>query len=152
MLERKRLASKKLSKTRAVTSQADRDQSLSHDDATHIGPSDYVPHLKDNKIAQIHLEGRHFGDVPMNVEVRLSVEDSPNSAGVVVDAVRCAKIALDARVGGALLAPSAYYMKSPIRQMEDSVARDGVLRFVHECQEMISSPSLSVMQPTVSRA
>ncbi len=152
MLERKRLASKKLSKTRAVTSQADRDQSLLHDDATHIGPSDFVPHLKDNKIAQIHLEGRHFGDVPMSVEIRLSVEDSPNSAGVVVDAVRCAKLALDAHIGGPLLAPSAYYMKSPIRQMEDTAARDGVFAFVHECQSMISSPSLPVMEPMRQRA
>src|SRR5215469_5027065 len=127
MLERKRLQSKKISKTESVQSQLD--ERL--DDADiHIGPSDYIPWQHDNKIAFIRMEGRGFGDAPLEVELRLSVQDSSNSAGVVIDALRCAKLGLDRGVGGPLEAPSAYYMKSPPRQMRDSVALDACNAFI----------------------
>jgi len=116
MLERSRLKSKKISKTRSVTSQLKLRKLDIADTDIHIGPSDHVPWLKDNKVAFIRIESRHFGDVPTHVEVRLSVEDSPNSAGVVIDAIRCAKIALDRGVSGPLFEPSAYFMKSPPKQ------------------------------------
>jgi myo-inositol-1-phosphate synthase len=127
MLERDRLASKKVSKTDAVRSQ------LAHDlspDAVHIGPSDYVPWLADRKWAHIRLEGRGFGDQPITVELKLEVWDSPNSAGVVIDAIRCCKVALDRGYKGALAAPSAYLMKSPPEQWPDDVARDRLGRFI----------------------
>jgi myo-inositol-1-phosphate synthase len=127
MLERDRLESKKISKTQAVTSQ------LSHDlgaGNVHIGPSDYVSWLDDRKWAYVRLEGRAFGDVPLNLEYKLEVWDSPNSAGVIIDAVRCAKIALDRGIGGPLLAPSSYLMKSPPEQYRDSVAREKVEAFI----------------------
>ena len=127
MLERQRLQSKKLSKTRAVTSQVE-NYVLDADDV-HIGPSDHVPWLQDRKWAYIRLEGRNFGDVPLNVELKLEVWDSPNSAGVIIDAVRCAKIALDAGFGGPLLGPSAYFMKSPPVQFHDDEAHRMVARF-----------------------
>ncbi len=117
----------KISKTDAVRSQ------LSHDlaaDAVHIGPSDYVPWLEDRKWAHIRLEGRGFGDQPINVELKLEVWDSPNSAGVVIDALRLCKIALDRGIKGALLAPSAYLMKSPPEQWADDVARTRLERFI----------------------
>jgi myo-inositol-1-phosphate synthase len=120
MLERDRLISKKISKTRSVTSQLDYEIG---DDNVHIGPSDYVPWLRDRKWAQIRLEGRSFGDVPLNVELKLEVHDSPNSAGIVIDAVRCCKLALDRGVSGTLEGPSAYFMKSPARQYTDPDAR-----------------------------
>jgi myo-inositol-1-phosphate synthase len=120
MLERERLESKKISKTQAVTSQLD--NGIAADDV-HIGPSDHVPWLEDRKWAYIRLEGRNFGDVPLNVELKLEVWDSPNSAGVIIDAVRCAKLALDRGIGGPLLAPSAYFMKSPPVQYHDDEAR-----------------------------
>jgi myo-inositol-1-phosphate synthase len=120
MLERERLQSKKISKTQSVTSQID--QGISTDDV-HIGPSDHVPWLQDRKWAYIRLEGRNFGDVPLNVELKLEVWDSPNSAGVIIDAVRCAKLALDRGIGGPLLGPSAYFMKSPPVQYTDDQAR-----------------------------
>src|ERR671934_798956 len=120
MLERDRLMSKKISKTRSVTSQLDY---AIGDDNVHIGPSDYVPWLEDRKWAYIRLEGRGFGDVPLNVELKLEVHDSPNSAGVVIDAVRCARLALDRDVAGALEGPSAYFMKSPPIQYTDPDAR-----------------------------
>ncbi|HXW35991.1 MAG TPA: inositol-3-phosphate synthase [Acidimicrobiales bacterium] len=120
MLERKRLESKKISKTRAVTSQIE-EQTLDTDDV-HIGPSDHVPWLTDRKWAYIRMEGRNFGDVPLNLELKLEVWDSPNSAGVIIDAVRCAKMALDAGIGGPLVAPSAYFMKSPPVQFHDDEA------------------------------
>src|SRR3989338_4189828 len=126
MLERERLASKKLSKTRSVTSQIVRRGESIDPENVHIGPSDYVPFMHDNKVAYIRMEGRHFGDVPMNLEVRLSVEDSPNSAGVVVDAIRCCKLALDHKIGGALSAPSAYLMKSPPEQSSDDEAKNNL--------------------------
>src|SRR3984893_16293181 len=119
MLERDRLMSKKISKTRSVTSQLDYDIGA---DNVHIGPSDYVPWLRDRKWAQIRLEGRGFGDVPLNVELKLEVHDSPNSAGIVIDAVRCCKLALDNGLSGSLEGPSAYFMKSPARQYTDNDA------------------------------
>jgi myo-inositol-1-phosphate synthase len=119
MLERERLTSKKISKTNSVKSQLKREIG---DDNIHIGPSDYVPWLGDRKWAYIRLEGRSFGDVPLNVELKLEVWDSPNSAGVVIDAVRCCKLALDRKLAGALDGPSAYFMKSPPTQYTDSVA------------------------------
>lgn len=132
MLERSRLKSKKISKTQAVTSQFTlRDQDIAAENI-HIGPSDYVPWMKDNKVAFIRIESRHFGDVPMNVEVRLSVEDSPNSAGVVIDAIRCAKIALDNKLGGALIEPSAYFKKSPPQQFTDSEARQNLESWIQK--------------------
>ena len=120
MLERSRLRSKKKSKTQSVQSQLD--QPL-HSKDIHIGPSDYVPWQGDNKVAFIRMEGRGFGDTPLEIELRLSVQDSPNSAGVVIDAVRCAKLGLARGIGGPLEDVSAYYMKSPPRQMRDSDAR-----------------------------
>jgi myo-inositol-1-phosphate synthase len=120
MLERERLASKKLSKTRAVTSQLA--EALPEADV-HVGPSDHVPWLTDRKWAYIRLEGTTFGNVPLNCEVKLEVWDSPNSAGVVIDAVRCAKLALDRGIGGALVGPSSYFMKSPPQQFTDDEAR-----------------------------
>ena len=127
MLERERLESKKISKTQAVTSQLD--NGIAADDV-HIGPSDHVPWLEDRKWAYIRLEGRNFGDVPLNVELKLEVWDSPNSAGVIIDAVRCAKLALDRGIGGPLLAPSAYFMKSPPEQFHDDVARVMLEEFI----------------------
>jgi myo-inositol-1-phosphate synthase len=127
MLERDRLESKKISKTQAVTSQIDRNISA---EAVHIGPSDHVPWLEDRKWAYVRMEGRNFGDVPINVELKLEVWDSPNSAGVMIDAVRCARLALDRGVGGPLLAPSAYFMKSPPTQYHDDVAREMLEEFV----------------------
>jgi myo-inositol-1-phosphate synthase len=127
MLERDRLESKKLSKTRAVTSQVDRDLGSRN---VHVGPSDYVPWLDDRKWCYIRIEGRAFGDVPLNMELKLEVWDSPNSAGVVIDAVRCAKLALDRGIGGALLGPSSYFMKSPPVQYTDDVARRAVEEFI----------------------
>lgn len=127
MLNRERLKSKKISKTEAVTSLLPEPLPAEN---VHIGPSDYVPWQNDNKIAFIRMEGRLFGDVPMNVEVRLSVEDSPNSAGIVIDAIRIAKLALERGIGGVLEGPSAYFMKHPPYQMPDHVAREEVERFI----------------------
>jgi myo-inositol-1-phosphate synthase len=126
MLERERLESKKISKTRSVTSQLD--NGIASDDV-HIGPSDHVPWLDDRKWAYIRLEGRNFGDVPLNVELKLEVWDSPNSAGVIIDALRCAKIAKDRGIGGPLLGPSAYFMKSPPVQYHDDEAHRLVEEF-----------------------
>ncbi len=127
MLERSRLSSKKVSKTQSVTSQMAAGMPK---DAIHIGPSDHVPWLEDRKWAYIRMEGRNFGDVPLNVELKLEVWDSPNSAGVVIDAVRCAKLALDRGVGGPLLGPSSYFMKSPPAQYPDDVCRRLVEEFI----------------------
>jgi len=126
MLERERLESKKISKTQAVTSQID--NGIAADDV-HIGPSDHVAWLEDRKWAYIRLEGRNFGDVPLNVELKLEVWDSPNSAGVIIDAVRCAKIARDRGIGGPLIGPSAYFMKSPPVQFHDDEAHRMVEAF-----------------------
>lgn len=127
MLERERLVSKKQSKTQSVTSQVSRN--LDPDDV-HIGPSDHVPWLHDRKWAHIRVEGRQFGDIPLSVDLKLEVWDSPNSAGIVIDAIRCLKLALDAGVGGPLLGPSAYFMKSPPVQHSDDVARHMVEEFI----------------------
>lgn len=127
MLERSRLKSKKISKTEAVQSQLD---SRLASENIHIGPSDYVPWLKDNKVCFIRIEGKKFGDVPVEVDVRLSVEDSPNSAGVVVDGIRCAKLALDRGTGGALISISSYIMKHPPQQFPDPVAKQMVEEFI----------------------
>ncbi len=127
MLERDRLESKKVSKTQAVTSQIEH-TTLPADDV-HIGPSDHVPWLADRKWAYIRMEGRNFGDVPLNLELKLEVWDSPNSAGVIIDALRCAKLALDRGIGGPLVGPSAYFMKSPPVQYHDDVAREMVEAF-----------------------
>jgi myo-inositol-1-phosphate synthase len=129
MLERSRLESKKISKTNAVTSMLDYDLG---DGNVHVGPSDYVPWLTDRKWAYIRMEGTTFGNVPLNVELKLEVWDSPNSAGIVIDAVRIAKLALQDGIAGALEAPSAYLMKSPPRQVRDDDARDRTERFIRD--------------------
>ena len=127
MLERSRLKSKKVSKTQSVTSQIEAGIS-DHD--VHIGPSDHVPWLEDRKWAFIRVEGRNFGDVPLTVELKLEVHDSPNSAGVIIDAVRCAKLALDRGIGGPVLPACQYFMKSPPSQVHDDVARDALEAFI----------------------
>jgi myo-inositol-1-phosphate synthase len=127
MLERERLESKRISKTEAVTSQLGY---KIEPDNIHIGPSDYVPWLGDRKFCYIRMEGRTFGDVPLNIEVKLEVWDSPNSAGVVVDAIRCCKLAMDRGISGALIAPSAYFMKSPPVQYKDDEAKRMVEEFI----------------------
>jgi myo-inositol-1-phosphate synthase len=132
MLERERLESKKLSKTQAVTSNIETGPlaGKKSDRNVHIGPSDYVAWLDDRKWAYVRLEGRAFGDVPLNLEYKLEVWDSPNSAGVVIDAVRCAKIALDRGIGGPLLGPSSYFMKSPPEQYRDEICRQKTEEFI----------------------
>ena len=127
MLDRDRLESKKISKTQAVSSQI---KSGFEDRNIHIGPSDYVPWLEDKKMAHIRLEGSAFGDVPLNIELKMEVWDSPNSAGVMIDAIRCAKIGLDRGIAGPLEAPSAYFMKSPPVQYPDDIAKQKVQAFV----------------------
>jgi myo-inositol-1-phosphate synthase len=127
MLERSRLQSKKISKTQAVTSQVPHEMDRA---AVHIGPSDHVPWLDDRKMAYVRLEGRAFGDVPLNLEYKLEVWDSPNSAGVIIDAVRAAKIALDRGIGGPVTSASSYFMKSPPEQYGDDVCRDLVEKFI----------------------
>jgi myo-inositol-1-phosphate synthase len=127
MLERERLESKKISKTNAVISQLPYDLG---EDNVHVGPSDYVPWLTDRKWCHIRMEGRAFGDVPLNLELKLEVWDSPNSAGVIIDAVRCAKLALDRGIGGPLTAPSSYFMKSPPVQYTDDEAHRLVQEFI----------------------
>jgi myo-inositol-1-phosphate synthase len=130
MLERERLVSKKISKTEAVRSQIEaRGQSIADEDI-HVGPSDYVPWQKDNKICFLRIESKHFGDVPMNLELRLSVEDSPNSAGVAIDSIRCLKLALDNKLAGPIIEPAAYFQKHPPEQIEDHAARELVEQFI----------------------
>ena len=130
MLERDRLKYKKISKTEAVTSMIEA-RGLSIDpENIHVGPSDYVPWQKDNKICFLRIESKHFGDVPMNIEVRLSVEDSPNSAGVAIDSIRCCKLALDNKLKGAIIEPAAYFQKHPPEQIEDREARELVEKFI----------------------
>lgn len=139
MLERERLESKKISKTNAVTSQLDYDIGP---DNIHVGPSDYVPWLADRKFCYIKMEGRTFGDVPLNLELKMEVWDSPNSAGVVIDALRCCKLALDRGLSGAIVAPSAYFMKSPPIQYSDDEARLKTEAFItgQEQEEPVSLP------------
>ena len=127
MKELERLESKKISKTQSVTSQVDRELGKGN---VHIGPSDYVQWLDDRKWAYVRLEGRAFGDVPLNLEYKLEVWDSPNSAGIIIDAVRAAKLALDRGIGGPILSASSYFMKSPPEQYDDSTARDVVEKFI----------------------
>jgi myo-inositol-1-phosphate synthase len=127
MLERERLESKKISKTNAMTSMLDYEID---EDNVHVGPSDYVPWLKDRKWCHIRMEGTTFGDVPLNLELKLEVWDSPNSAGVITDAIRCLKLGLDRGLVGTLVAPSSYFMKSPPRQIHDDVARERVEAFI----------------------
>jgi myo-inositol-1-phosphate synthase len=127
MLDRSRLASKKESKTDAVQSSFERRM---HDDDIHIGPSDYIPWLNDNKLCFLRMEGELFGGVPMNLELRLSVEDSPNSAAVVLDAVRCCKLALERGVGGSLVGPSAFFCKHPAQQFSDDIAAQLTEEFI----------------------
>ena len=139
MLELKRLASKKESKTEAVQAVAAK---RLDDENIHVGPSDYVPWQKDNKVCFIRMEGKLFGNVPMNLEMRLSVEDSPNSAGVAIDAIRCTKLALDRGMGGVLEAPSAYFCKHPARQFTDDEAYTMIEAFIHDTK----APILSVLK------
>lgn len=143
MLDRDRLESKKISKTNAVTSQLDYDIGAKN---VHIGPSDYVPWLEDRKWAYIRLEGRTFGDVPLNAELKLEVWDSPNSAGVVIDAVRLVKLALDRGISGTLEGPSAYLMKSPPIQHSDDTAHDMTEAFIH-AEPLATDDAGSTMQP-----
>lgn len=132
MLERERLASKKISKTEAVRSQIEaRGQQIADDDI-HVGPSDYVPWQKDNKICFLRIESKHFGDIPMHIEVRLSVEDSPNSAGVAIDSIRCLRLALDNKLSGPIIEPAAYFQKHPPKQIEDRRARELVETFIQK--------------------
>jgi len=137
MLERSRLESKKISKTNSVTSQLD--YQLDPNDI-HVGPSDYVPWLHDRKFCHIRMEGRTFGDVPLNLELKLEVWDSPNSAGVVIDAIRCCKLALDRKLKGALEAPSSYFMKSPPVQFTDDQAHQMVEEFIATNQPAAGAP------------
>lgn len=130
MLERDRLIYKKISKTEAVKSQIEDRGHTIEDDDIHVGPSDYVPWQKDNKVCFIRIESRHFGDVPMNLELRLSVEDSPNSAGVAIDSIRCLKLALDNHLSGAVIEPAAYFQKHPPKQIEDRTARELVEKYI----------------------
>src|SRR5919202_1942228 len=144
MLERERLESKKISKTNAVTSMLDYDMGATN---VHVGPSDYVPWLTDRKWAYIRLEGSSFGDVPLNVELKLEVWDSPNSAGIVIDAVRLAKLALDKGVSGALEGPSSYLMKSPPVQVPDDEAYEAAEEFIREhAREAVPAPAPAVAQ------
>ena len=145
MLERERLKSKKISKTQSVTSQIH--AGIDAEDI-HIGPSDHVPWLKDRKWAYIRIEGREFGDVPLSMELKLEVWDSPNSAGVVIDAVRCAKLALDRGQGGPLLGPCAYFMKSPPIQYSDPEAYDLVEDFIRDDMLLPETPAINGAAPT----
>jgi myo-inositol-1-phosphate synthase len=147
MLERARLESKKISKTGAVTSQLDYDIG---EENIHIGPSDYVAWLTDRKWAYIRMEGKTFGDVPLNIELKLEVWDSPNSAGVVIDAVRCCKLALDNNVSGALIPPSAYFKKSPPVQFTDENAREETEEFIRKYGQ--KTPAVRAKRKTAAKA
>jgi myo-inositol-1-phosphate synthase len=127
MLERERLESKKISKTNAVTSMLPYELSPEN---VHVGPSDYVPWLTDRKWCHVRMEGTTFGEVPLNIEIKLEVWDSPNSAGVIIDAVRCAKLAMDRGTAGPLIGPSAYLMKTPPKQFRDNIAREMTEAFI----------------------
>jgi len=148
MLERERLESKRISKTNAVTSQLDYDMGP---DNVHVGPSDYVPWLQDRKFCHVRMEGRTFGDVPLLLEMKLEVWDSPNSAGVVIDAIRCCKLALDRGLGGTIVGPASYFMKSPPIQFSDDDARRRTEEFIAgECQEdpvTLPAPLAAEAQP-----
>ena len=137
MLERKRLQSKKISKTQSVTSQIPHEMRGAD---VHIGPSDHVPWLDDRKWAYVRLEGRSFGDTPLNLEYKLEVHDSPNSAGVIIDAIRAAKIAKDRGIGGPILSASSYFMKSPPVQYSDDEAREAVANFIERHDRALRPP------------
>jgi myo-inositol-1-phosphate synthase len=143
MLERERLESKKISKTNAVTSMIDY---AVDDENVHVGPSDYVPWLKDRKWCHIRMEGTTYGDVPLNLELKLEVWDSPNSAGVITDAIRCARLGLDRGLAGTLVAPSAYFMKSPPIQIHDDIARERVEAFIRGEDSTVLDGSESASQ------
>ena len=154
MLERERLESKKISKTSAVTSNIPYDMA---EEDVHVGPSDYVPWLKDRKWCHIRMEGTTFGDVPLNLEMKLEVWDSPNSAGIVIDAVRCAKLGLDHGLKGALVAPSSYFKKSPPVQIPDDTARELVEAYIKdpkavEKQMRVAAPVLKREAPPTGKA
>ncbi|VWX63239.1 conserved hypothetical protein [Burkholderiales bacterium 8X] len=149
MLERERLESKKISKTQAVTSQLGNPMKASD---THVGPSDHVPWLADRKWCYIRMEGTTFGNVPLNCELKLEVWDSPNSAGVVIDAVRCAKLALDRGIGGPVLAPSSYFMKSPPQQFTDDEAHELVEAFIRGDAEASAPPARKVVGGQAARS
>jgi myo-inositol-1-phosphate synthase len=140
MLERDRLESKKISKTNAVTSMLDYDMGAKN---VHVGPSDYVPWLTDRKWAYIRMEGSSFGDVPLNIELKLEVWDSPNSAGIVIDAVRLAKLALNNGISGALDGPSSYLMKSPPTQVADDDAYEATEAFIRENARTVAREPVS---------
>jgi myo-inositol-1-phosphate synthase len=149
MLERERLESKKISKTNAVTS------IMGHElpaDDVHVGPSDYVPWLTDRKWAHIRLEGQAFGDVPLNMELKLEVWDSPNSAGIVIDAVRCCKLALDNGITGQLDGPSSYLMKSPMNQRPDDEARDLTEKFIAKYARNVPAARPATAKPAAAKA
>jgi myo-inositol-1-phosphate synthase len=148
MLERERLESKKISKTQAVTSQCDHELASGQ---VHVGPSDYVPWLEDRKWCYIRMEGTTFGNVPLNCELKLEVWDSPNSAGVVIDAGRCAKLALDREISGPLIGPSSYFMKSPPRQFTDFEARQKVEEFIRGEDHQIQSEFMNGDEEIVRR-
>jgi len=155
MLERERLAYKKISKTEAVSSQIEARGQTIDPDNIHVGPSDYVPWQKDNKICFLRIESKHFGDVPMHLELRLSVEDSPNSAGVAIDSIRCLKLALDNKLKGAIIEPAAYFQKHPPRQIEDRTARELVEQFIQhygrQTQAAAHTPPQASKGPAQSR-
>ena len=144
MVDRSRLESKKISKTKSVTSQI---ESGIHEDDIYVGPSDYVPWLDDNKVCFIRMEAEQYGGVSMNLELRLSVEDSPNSAGVITDAIRAAKVALDKKLSGPIIEASAYLFKSPVRQFDDATARDMLKDFAK-----VSSKVSSKIDSTIKSA
>jgi myo-inositol-1-phosphate synthase len=151
MLERERLESKKISKTNAVTSMIDYPIG---DENIHVGPSDYVPWLQDRKWCHIRMEGTTYGDVPLNLELKLEVWDSPNSAGVITDAIRCLKLGLDRGLSGTLVAPSAYFMKSPPRQIHDDVARERVEAFIRgdDNETLAGDPARKASRKTAKAA
>ena len=144
MLERSRLHSKKISKTGAVTSLLKYDIGA---DNVHVGPSDYIPWLLDRKWCHLRMEGQTFGDVPLNVELKLEVWDSPNSAGVVIDAIRCAKLALDAGLSGSIIEPSSYFMKTPPVQFPDDVCRDKTEAFIRKYGHRAAKPAQPKKKP-----
>jgi myo-inositol-1-phosphate synthase len=151
MLERERLQSKKISKTNAVVSQI-RNRGLSiAPENVHVGPSDYVPWQKDNKLCFLRIESRHFGDVPTQLECRLSVEDSPNSAGVVIDAIRCSKLALDHGISGALFGPASFFMKSPPKQYTDTEAKELTEKFIAAYGKKPEKPKAKKKTPEKKR-
>lgn len=147
MLERERLDSKKISKTNAVTSQLGTPMP---EDQVHVGPSDYVPWLADQKWCYIHMHGTTFGNVPLKCEVKLEVWDSPNSAGVVIDAVRCIKLALDRGIGGALTGPASYFMKSPPQQFTDHEARERTEAFIHDNARLVNGSGVDSAAATLA--